>query len=728
MSKSLPSCTWKNGYRAPAEHEPIWSQQQYFTGPKGELSHYGIQPENDEVTSTAENSYGRSRLRTWPALYNGTLAPGGPPSWWDPAQEVDVIICGAGPFGLEMAMNLARQGISFRIVDKAERPCLSGRADGLQPRGLEYLESWGVGTEGAEEGPILNSTVLYRNGEKLLHGWSRQCDSRYKGVHVITQGQVEKIYIRDLLRHRAVVERGATVESFKVQEGQGSDYPVSAIIKNLKSGKTENVRAKYLIGADGASSKIRETLGIPFDGLATSCFWAIMECEFKTDYPHILGFNYLSHSEYGGCIVIPREQGQTRFYVQITGAMAEKVEAARKASRRSDDSAVGETQIHDHGITPDEVLEHLNKIMAPWQVEFASAMSWFALWRVNERVARTYSSQDGRVWIGGDAAHVHSTMGAFGLNSSIYDAANLGWKLGLSIRGHARPDVLLPTYDCERRLYANRVIRTSGANLRFICNLKLPLAQLRGLGDELDAHDEALPELDGTVEADRRFVSYFFRRNAFFLMGVEGPTVVSAICPEMGKGPSAPEPAAPSSSHPTTVANGVRAPSPRVCLETNRTGYLYDRMRGVGRFHILVFASDLRGPARERLAHLCQFGLGDGPSGFWARFGGSDRFNLLLITKALPHESRQLLLGGGGHVVTGNTARPGLTRLADLATMVYDDRAPDEDAHYTYGINHARGAVIVVRPDLMIGMSAWPEESECIKGYFAGFLNEVNAR
>lgn len=132
--------------------------------------------------------------------------------------------------------------------------------------------------------------MLYRNGEKLFHGWSTQCDSRYRGIQIITQGQIEKIYIRDLLRHRTVVERCATVDTFEVQEDQRSDYPVSAVLKNLKSGKMEDVRAKYLIGADGASSKIRESLGIPFDGLATSCFWAIMDCEFKTDYPHILGF------------------------------------------------------------------------------------------------------------------------------------------------------------------------------------------------------------------------------------------------------------------------------------------------------------------------------------------------------------------------------------------------------------------------------------------------------
>lgn len=175
-------------------------------------------------------------------------------------------------------------------TDKADAPCLSGRADGLQPRAVEYLQAWGVGHEASEEGPILNSTVLYRNGVKLFQGPSSFCDSRYRGIHIITQGQVEKIYIRDLLRHKVLVERCTTVDDFQVKENAGLSHPITATLKNLKSGDTATIRAKYLIGADGASSRIREKLSIPFDGLATSCFWAIMDCQFKTDFPHILGF------------------------------------------------------------------------------------------------------------------------------------------------------------------------------------------------------------------------------------------------------------------------------------------------------------------------------------------------------------------------------------------------------------------------------------------------------
>ena len=307
-------------------------------------------------------------------------------------------------------------------------------------------------------------------------------------------------------------------------------------------------------------------------------------------------------------------------------------------------------------------------------------------------------------------SHVHSVLGAFGLNSSIYDAANLGWKLGLCVKNLAKPSSVLPTYDQERRLFANRVIRCSGAYLRFICNSHLPLAQLRGLGEELETHDETLPIRDETREADVRFLNAFFGRNAKFLLGVEVPIVESVICPPMPQG---------AKRTPTTVMNGARAPNPRVCFDASHTSYLYDKMTGASRFHILMFCSNLRGPVRDRIARFSQQGLG--PQGFFERFGGRSRFNIVLILKVLPYEAEELFSDSAGK-------EDELGRLRENATLTFDDRSPDEDAHYWYGINHARGAVVVVRPDLWIGMSAWPEDVQAIDTYFAGFLQELRSQ
>ncbi|KAL4914632.1 FAD binding domain-containing protein [Aspergillus aurantiobrunneus] len=699
MACTLPPRTWEAGCVHPTDTNS-WENESNYITESSERAHYTLPTYTEPPTSAVGNTLGRTQFRTWPSIYDGTAY--GRPEWFEPAGEVDVLICGAGPFGLQLGMILARQGISFRIIDKSKTPCLSGRADALNPRALELLHSWGLGHEAADEGPLINSTALYSKGVQLLYTNHPQTDSRYKGAYVMTQGQLERVYIRDLLRHRVVVERETLVKEFQVLDGE-SAHPVQATVKNIETGVEETVKAQYLIGADGAASSIREQMKVEFDGLGTDIYWAIMDCRFKTDYPHMFGMSLLT-GEHGGCIIVPREEGFTRFYVQVNEETASRLRERRQSRRNT--SSVGDTRIDDHGVTPDEALQQLRKILAPWTIEFASPISWFSVWKVNERVARHFSSPDLRVHLGGDAAHVHSVLGAFGLNSSIFDASNLGWKLGLCLRKQAVPSILLPTYDIERRLAANRVIRCSGVYLRFLCNSHLPLAALRGLHENLESHDEVLPKLDGTTEADLQFIYAFYGRHGLFLTGLEWPIVESAICPAH----------APEEQRPLAPRNGARAPNPRVCFDTGYTAYLYDKMSDVSRFHILIFASDLQGPVRDRLAIFSRKAFH--PDGFFTQFGGRARFNIVLVTKALPHETAQLL----GPQNQNSHGADDLRALREHATVVHDDRVPDDDAHYWYGVNHARGGVMVVRPDLTVGVSVWPEDVESLEAYFETFL------
>ncbi|KAL4991603.1 FAD binding domain-containing protein [Aspergillus falconensis] len=590
------------GYARPS---PVasWEDEESYEG-----AHYTLLVHDAPPTATLPNHLGVAHVRTWPSVYNGTASHR--PDWFQPARDADVLICGTDPFGLALGCILARQGITFRGVEKASSPCLSGRADGIHPRALEVLNAWGLANEVAEEGPILNSTVLWRNGVKLFHDNSSSCDSRYKGIHIITQGQIEQTTVRKYTVH-----------------SDSRSHPIEAKLLHVHNGREEVVRAQYFIGGDGAQSMIRQQMGVPFDG---------------TDYPHILGFN----------IIISAEHGGLSFYFQINGDKARNLQENRKARRNA--SAVGETRIDDRSITPAEVLEQLNKIIAPYSVEFASPMSGSSMWRVSERVAWHYSTPDLRVHLGGNAA----VLGAFGLNPAIYDASNLGWKLGLCIRNKAEPSILLPTYDNERRLFANRVIRCSGACLQFICNSYLPLAALRDLGDELESHAGDLPLLDGTTEADKQEETSMSDQEARPI-------------------------------HSCSLRNGVRAPSPRVCFAIGKTGYLYDELTGVSRSHILIFASDLRGPIRNALADFSRRAFHE-PSGFYSQFGGAGLFIIVLITKAHLREA-----------------------------------IPDEDAHYWYGINHARGAVVVVRPDLAVGVSVFPTDVGTLETYFTSFLLPV---
>ena len=373
-----------------------------------------------------------------------------------------------------------------------------------------------------------------------------------------------------------------------------------------------------------------------------------------------------------------------------------------------------------HSITPEEVLEQARKVFHPWKLEMVAPLSWFAVWKISERIARSFSAPNQRVHLAGDAAHIHSVMGAFGLNVSIIDTCNLAWKVGMCARGEAKLETLMSTYDYERRLHANRVIEVSGTYLRFVCGSELGVVDLRDKGSPLGS-DTVEKMKEGEVRTllspdannaskdeaiARQFLLEFFNTHGMFLLGLDvayGRSVLNPVEKEYARG-----------SNPMTVKNGVRAPNPRVCFDAGHTGYLYDKMAGKARFHLVIFGSNLLGPVRKRLMAFSN-GLAD-PDSFYNKYGGKDRFNVLLVAKGVPFELEEFTKREYGDMET----------LCEVATIISDDRPPDEDAHTTYGANHSTGAVAIVRPDLWMGISAAPNDLEEMDKYFEQFLVPVD--
>lgn len=728
MATKRPEFTWENGFCevAPEGTSHIEQQDESLLP-----DDYVPPPWADLVTSSRHNSQGVNVIRDWPSIYNGSNSPHGIPSWWKPQEQVDVLIVGAGPSGLGIAASLARQGCSFRVIDKAETPLIAGRADGVQPRFLETIATWGLADEVAEEGPLIERTAMYRDGEKLTFGRSHQSDSRYRGLHIITQGQVERIYIRDLLRHKSIVERNSILSNYSVGTASADNpYPISATIQNIKTGAEQSLSAKFIVGTDGGASNIRKSLKIPFDGVSTDIYWGILDAVIETDYPHAWVFGMVISTEHGCCCIIPREDNYIRLYTKLDVSHTGPISASRQAKDPTFAESGG--NVDAHSITPDEVLEQANRIFAPYKLKFGSKLSWFSIWKISERVARAFSSPDQRVHLAGDAAHIHSVMGAFGLNASILDAANIGWKLGFASRGIGIVDTLLPTYNAERRKHAARIIKVSGEYLRWICGSPLAVADLSDIealekadrgeapqshvvqqvfdGTPNESKDENQVVTNNTAPKDSRevrrakdfdFIAKFFKENGKFLLGVDCPYDESVIAPPTADGERA-----------VSVKHGVRAPNPRVCFTTTRTGYLYDKLGGPARLHLVVFGSSLSGSEVRRQLSKFTKALED-PSGFYQRFGGSKVFNVVLVAKLLPFEYEEV--AAKEKDLLGPLERIG-------ASVVFDDRAPDEDAHYTYGVNHKKGAVSVVRPDLWHGMACFPEETEKLDKYFSGFL------
>lgn len=169
---------------------------------------------------------------------------------------------------------------------------------------------WGLAPEIQEEGPLIEKTAIYKDGEKLLFNRSHQSDSRYRGLHIITQGQIERIYVRDLARHKAIVERRSVLSEYTVRNEQDALYPIQATIKNEGTGETQPVQAKFLVGCDGAASMIRKGLDIPFDGVSTGIYWGIMDCLYISDYPHAWAFGYVAAT--GFCALVQKKYLQDR--------------------------------------------------------------------------------------------------------------------------------------------------------------------------------------------------------------------------------------------------------------------------------------------------------------------------------------------------------------------------------------------------------------------------------
>lgn len=543
---------------------------------------------------------------------------------------------------------------------------------------------------------------MYKDGKKLIFRTSHQSDSRYRGLHIITQGQLERIYIRDLLRHHILVERETSITDFHVDSNQSSQsrHPVEIKLESSKTGVEETVRAKFLIGSDGGASMVRKKLQIPFDGVSTDIYWGILDCRFESDYPHAWVFGSVISSKHGGCVIIPREDGYIRLYTQLDTTTTGPIAQSRQNKNSAEFQESG-GRVDAHSVTAEEVLEQANKIFSPYKLTFAEPLSWFAVWKISERVARSFSSPDLRVHLAGDAAHIHSVMGAFGLNASIMDSANLAWKIGMCAQNHAKLSTLGPTYDSERRYHANRIIHVSGSYLRFVCNSNLPLANFTHVNKEWPS----LPEppkyqpAEGKTGEDLEFLKTFNGMNGAFLLGIDADYAPSVITPQSENVAIAPR-------------NGVRAPNPRVCFDESNTGYLYDTLTGASRFHLIIFASDLQGPVRQRLTKLAA-ALSE-PSSFFQRFGALARFNPVLVTKCTPREAAPLLVSDG------------LEALGRNCTVVYDDRAPDEDAHTCYEVDHGKGAVVFVRPDLWIGTSVFIDQTKELTKYFEEWLVPVN--
>jgi 2-polyprenyl-6-methoxyphenol hydroxylase-like FAD-dependent oxidoreductase len=352
------------------------------------------------------------------------------------SREVPVLIAGAGPAGLTLACELLRRGVACRVVDKAPHLFIGSRAKGLQPRTLEVLEDVGVLDEILAGGAPFPPFRLYA-GTQLA--WERSLEQMlgapaapptpavpYPRAWLIPQWRTDEILHRRLVALGGRVELETEVVDF-TQDAEG----VTVTLMNDRV--SQKARARYLVGADGGRSAVRKRSGVAFEG------------ETLAEERTLIGDVKVRGLDGVACHILTRAGDATsRFSLwNLPGSEHYQLVANLGADSAAPELTLGAVQrlLEERTGRSDVILGDLR---------------WISLYKVNVRMAERF--RVGRVFLVGDAAHVHSSAGGQGLNTSVQDAYNLGWKLAGALGGAPAGEALLDSYERERLPVAARVL------------------------------------------------------------------------------------------------------------------------------------------------------------------------------------------------------------------------------------------------------------------------------
>lgn len=368
--------------------------------------------------------------------------------------KLDALVVGAGPVGLSMAAALLAQGLRVRIIDSAADRAQESRAIGIQARTLEVFEISGIVDEFLDRGHRLHGVTIYGEaGSEIGHLDFAYIPSRYPFLLTLPRSETERILGDHLGRNGLHIERQTTLTDFKQ-----SELTVFAQVV-LPDGRQEEISTDWLLGCDGAHSRVREILGLQFAGKTFDLHFLLGDVHAESNLPddqaHVFG----------------RPEGLLAFFPLGGGRHRLVADNPPERVRTEKKPTLQEWQ---------EIIDRRSSVPVK-----LSDLGWTTYFRVNSRMVERLRL--GRVFVLGDAAHIHSPALAQGMNTGIQDAWNLGWKLALVQRCLARP-TLVDSFEQERLPVEHNVLQMTEFTQNMITAEKLTNRLLR---------DTILPLLSG---------------------------------------------------------------------------------------------------------------------------------------------------------------------------------------------------------------------------------------
>ncbi len=604
--------------------------------------------------------------------------------------ELDVLIVGAGPTGLVLASQLAVfPGIRTGIVEQKAAPLEIGQADGIACRSMEMFEAFGFSEKVLKEAYWVNETTFWRpdteNPRQIRRSGRIQDteDGLSEFPHVIlNQARVHDFFLETMRNAPAALEPWYNHRIADLRIEQGQEYPVTVTLERTDEGhegETNVLRAKYVVGCDGARSRVREAIGRKLTGDSANQAWGVMDVLAVTDFPDIRMKATVHSAEEGNLLVIPREGGyMVRLYIEL-----DKLKVDERVANRN--------------ITLDNLIAAAQRILHPYTLEVKET-AWWSVYEIGQRLCDKFDDvpvqdmdhQLPHVFIAGDACHTHSPKAGQGMNVSMRDGFNLGWKLAAVLRGQAVPEIL-HSYSAERQGVAKMLIDFDREFARMFSAKPKTAGSDHGIDPE-------------------EFQKYFIQHGRF--------TAGTAI----QYGPSSLIGADTHQALATGFPVGMRFHSaPVIRLSDARPMHLGHVVRADGRWRLFAFAgAGDCGKAGGDLHALCKL-LESDPASPVRRYTpvGEDIDTVLEVCAVVQQEYRSLTPGDMHPLLRPAKGRYG---LYDYEKIYCPDLKSGEDIFEMRGIDRNRGCMVLVRPDQHVAHVLPIDGYEDLCRFFDGFM------